>query len=78
MGTTRRFRSLIIAVAAGVALTGCAANADAKTGPGQTVARYVDLPDGNQVLCVFWVPVDNTGVASAEGAQLSCDWEGIR
>lgn len=59
-------------------LVGCAASAEAKSGEGNTVARYVALPDGDRVLCVFWVPVDSVGVATAEGAQISCDWGGAK
>lgn len=65
-------------VVAALGMTGCAASAAGKVGDGQLVSRTVELPDGGEVLCVFWVPVDNTGVASAEGAQMDCNWEGIR
>jgi ABC-type glycerol-3-phosphate transport system substrate-binding protein len=66
--------AVALAAVAMLGLAGCGASAAAKAGEGNTVARYVDLPDGGQVLCVFWVPVDNTGVATAEGAQISCGW----
>lgn len=71
-----RAAAACVALAGVVALTGCAASAAGKVGDGQLVSRYVELPEGGQVLCVFWVPVDNTGVASAEGAQMDCNWEG--
>lgn len=70
-------KKVLAAAAALIALTalaGCAASTEAKTGDGQITARYVDLPDGGQVACVFWVPVDGLGYAEATGAQMSCDW----
>lgn len=69
--------AVVLAVVLAVGLSGCAASANAKSGNGNTVARYVELPEGGQVLCVFLVPVDNTGIATSEGAQISCDWEGV-
>ena len=66
--------ALVVIVTAALALTGCAASTEAKSGAGTTTARNVDLPDGGTVTCVFWVPIDTAGVASAEGAQMSCDW----
>ena len=69
--------AFIIGLAA-LTLTGCAASAAAKISDGQIKSRTVTLTDGRHVECVFWVPVDNTGVASAEGAQMSCDWAGAK
>lgn len=73
----KKIIAVIGAAALAIGISGCAASADAKSGAGNTAARHVDLPDGGQVLCVFWVPVDNTGVATAQGAQLSCNWAGV-
>lgn len=73
----KRMIAAFAALCLAVGLSGCAASANAKAGDGNTVARYVELPDGGQVVCVFWVPVDNTGIATSEGAQISCDWEGV-
>lgn len=77
MKKSTKLGAMIAAGILALGLAGCAASADAKSGAGNTTARYVELPDGGEVLCVFWVPVDNTGVASSEGAQLSCDWVGV-
>jgi outer membrane lipoprotein SlyB len=62
--------------AAALALTGCAASTDAKTGPGQVTSKLIPTVDGGNVECVFWVPVDGTGYAEAQGAQMDCNWEG--
>lgn len=61
-------------MAAGLILSGCATQVGDKITNGQVTSRVVDLEDGRSVTCVFWVPVDNSGVAVTEGAQLSCDW----
>jgi len=59
---------------AALTLAGCASSASAKISDGQVKSRMVKLSDGRSVECVFWVPVDNSGVATANGAQMSCDW----
>lgn len=75
MKTKTTIAALAITAAA-IGLTGCAASAAGKVGDGQLVSRAVTTSDGRDVECIFWVPVNNTGVASAEGAQMDCDWEG--
>lgn len=73
----KKILTTALAAAALLGLAGCAASTEAKTGPGQVLAKTVELPDSRQVVCVFWVPVDASGVASAEGAQMDCDWVGV-
>lgn len=73
----RKILAACVVAASALAFTGCAASAAGKVGDGQLVSRSVTTSDGRQVECVFWVPVDNTGVASAEGAQMDCDWEHV-
>lgn len=77
MTNTKKAVAVISTIALALALSGCAVTTGAKSGPGQTEAKYVETPEG-QVLCVFWVPVSAAGVASAEGAQISCDWAGAK
>jgi hypothetical protein len=57
---------------AALTLAGCATQADQKITDGQVVTRTVELPSGTEVECVFWVPIDNLGKATAEGAQMQC------
>lgn len=55
-----------------LALGGCAASTEAKITDGQVKTRAVTLETGEVVDCIFWVPVDSSGFASAEGSQMQC------
>lgn len=64
--------NIAITALALVTMTGCAVSTEAKITDGQVKTRSVTLETGEVVDCVFWVPVDGSGVASAEGAQMQC------
>lgn len=66
---------LFVAAGLALSLTGCM-NTNIATSHAQVVAKYVDLPDGSKVLCVFWVPSDSSGMTT-DSAQLSCNWAGV-
>lgn len=55
----------VVGIAALFAVAGCTSDAD---NPSTSWAKVIDLPDGRQVVCVYY---DGTSY----GAGLSCDWE---
>ncbi len=51
-------------------MVGCAATPEGMTEQGgRATGTAVTLPDGREVMCVFWDPY-----ASGSDVELSCDW----
>lgn len=68
----KKFGLVGLGLAGILALGGCAASTEAKITDGQVKTRAVTLETGEVVDCIFWVPIDSSGVASAEGSQMQC------
>jgi hypothetical protein len=70
MGARRRAAAAVAALALVLGVTGCSRGVQRTDGSNVT-ARYVDLPDGSQVVCVFWI---STTASAAGGGSIECDF----
>lgn len=70
----RKAAAAVAALALVVGISGCASVAD-RADETNVTARYVDLPDGRQVVCVFWVSAPSTATG---GGSIECDFGGER
>lgn len=66
----KKFAAALVSAAVLVSAAGCA-SVEQRTDDTNVTARYVDLPDGRQAVCVFWVSTTNSATG---GGSIECDF----